>query len=409
MATLYTYNDFENKKHQLGLDGQISQADLDLAKKNPDAGIKLLEAKVKWNTAADDIGRQSANAEAEKIRSTYGGYTGGSTGANWDINAPATPSSFESEYDDLINAEIKNFQNSKFEYDPDTDPALSAYKKAYTREGRRASEDTIAQAAAMTGGIPSSYAVSAGQQAGNYYASQIADKIPDLEQRAYDRYRTEKADLLNLIQLGEKERESQYQKHIDNVNYEMLLDDIERSENQIIKDEKRQQTLDELSKAELAASVGDYSLLKDLNINASLPTNDEENQRKQFSDALKLAEAAASVGDYSYYEALGITPNIKEGNSSEYIHDAYTKYGSTMSIPSNVASAYEVKYPGAWQALTNEGFTIDLSEADVKTLNSLYHNNIIPAEAWDTLISEGFSESNLKENGFIKKTHLKGH
>ena len=70
MASLYNYTDFENKLNRLGLKGQISQADLDLAKKNPDAGMKLLEAKTEWNSAADDIARKSANAKAEKIRST---------------------------------------------------------------------------------------------------------------------------------------------------------------------------------------------------------------------------------------------------------------------------------------------------------------------------------------------------
>ena len=67
-------------------------------------------------------------------------------------------------------------------------PLYSQYRKAYIREGDRAAEDALGAAAAASGGLPSSYAQTAASQAGNYYAAQLTDKIPELQQLAYQKY-----------------------------------------------------------------------------------------------------------------------------------------------------------------------------------------------------------------------------
>ena len=394
MASLYNYTDFENKLNQLGLKGQISQADLDLAKKNPDAGMKLLEAKTEWNTATDDIGRKSANAKAEKIRSTYGGYIGGTAGAEWNINEPKTPSSFDSEYDDLINAEINNYKNTTFNYDAEKDPLYSSYKKAYTREGRRASEDTMAQAAAMTGGIPSSYAIGAGQQANNYYASKIADKIPELEQQAYGRYQNDKAELLNLIALRQGERDVAYNRYMDDISY-----DIDKAKREA------EASNTALSNAYKAAELGDFSQLEALGI--TIP--DYIKNSGQLANDLAIAEAAGNVGDYSFYEKLGITPDLEalqRGSAQITNEEIYQKvlndYGDTRMIPSNVVEKYTITDTGFADWMKDNGFSIELSSADINTLQKDYPDNIIDATTWDSLIEYGYSEQNLIDNGFKK-------
>ncbi len=88
-----------------------------------------------------------------------------------------------------------------FRYDYESDPVWQAYKKEYTREGRRASQDALANAALMTGGIPSSYANTAAQQAGNYYAAQLGDKIPELFQQAYGRWMDEGNTMMDNMNL----------------------------------------------------------------------------------------------------------------------------------------------------------------------------------------------------------------
>ncbi len=81
-----------------------------------------------------------------------------------------------------------------WKYDYENDPTWNAYKKVYREEGRRAAADTLATASAATGGVPSSYAVTASQQARNNYAGKLTELLPTLEQNAYQRYISEQAD-----------------------------------------------------------------------------------------------------------------------------------------------------------------------------------------------------------------------
>ncbi len=86
-------------------------------------------------------------------------------------------------FDRVMNGE-------KFSYDVESDPSYQSYKDMYTREGNRAMQDTLAQVAQNAGGN-NSYAVSAAAQANNYYMQQLADKVPELYNAAYNRYLNE--------------------------------------------------------------------------------------------------------------------------------------------------------------------------------------------------------------------------
>ena len=88
-------------------------------------------------------------------------------------------------YEELMNAARNGYGSSGyFEYDPEKDPIFQSYRRTYTREGERAAANALAQASAATGGIPSSYANTAAQEAGNYYAAKLADIIPELSSQA---------------------------------------------------------------------------------------------------------------------------------------------------------------------------------------------------------------------------------
>ena len=77
----YTYEDFENEANKYGMLGQFSEADLNLARNNADAGMSLLSYKRDYANAATDADRESANRGAEALRAAYGGYTGGVDGS----------------------------------------------------------------------------------------------------------------------------------------------------------------------------------------------------------------------------------------------------------------------------------------------------------------------------------------
>ena len=118
------------------------------------------------------------------------------------VHNSAKPAAYTSKYDDLINSNLNSILNrEKFSYDPNSDALYQQYKDNYTRNGQTAMKDTMGNAALLTGGYGNSYAVTAGQQAYNNYMQQLADKIPELEQRAYERYRDDTSDLYNQSDL----------------------------------------------------------------------------------------------------------------------------------------------------------------------------------------------------------------
>lgn len=97
---------------------------------------------------------------------------------------------YKSRYTDALKDNLaKVMSERKFAYNANNDKLFSQYKDSYEKSGRAAMQDTMGNAAALTGGYGNSYAVTAGQQAYNRYMSELNDKIPELEQRAYERYR----------------------------------------------------------------------------------------------------------------------------------------------------------------------------------------------------------------------------
>lgn len=78
-----------------------------------------------------------------------------------------------------------------FQYDEQTDPVYQAYKKQYTRGAQRGMNDALGAVAARTGGMASSYATQAAQQAYNEQMQGLSDKIPELYDAAYNRWLTE--------------------------------------------------------------------------------------------------------------------------------------------------------------------------------------------------------------------------
>lgn len=140
----------------------------------------------------------SANA----VPTTPGSTAGAKTSIDYMTNAlemlskqpetTYTPGTYQPKYAEQVDAIINDILSSKYQgYDPKTDPTYSQYKKTYLREADRTAEDVLGQYAAMNGGMPSTAAISAASQAGNNFKGQLADKIPELEAAAFNRYLSE--------------------------------------------------------------------------------------------------------------------------------------------------------------------------------------------------------------------------
>lgn len=126
---------------------------------------------------------------------------------------------YTSPYAEKLNQVISGLQGSKWEgWDANSDPAMQAYRKQYLREADRTTEDALGQYAQNTGGIAGSAAIAAATQAGDYYKSQLADKIPELHDNAYSRYLNEIANqqnMANLLMNAESQQQNQYYQRIN--------------------------------------------------------------------------------------------------------------------------------------------------------------------------------------------------
>lgn len=111
--------------------------------------------------------------------------------------AKPTNAQYKSAYSTMIDGLVnKAINREAFNYDPATDAAYQSYARQYGRLGDEAARDTLADVAANTGGLASSYAVTAAQQARNTYNQALTDKIPALMEAAYNKYRNEYNDTL---------------------------------------------------------------------------------------------------------------------------------------------------------------------------------------------------------------------
>jgi hypothetical protein len=133
---------------------------------------------------------------SKKYREDLAGYEQENTPVEPVVTEPVMPTydwnptpyqrgQYQSEYADLIKAAADRVSN--WNYDPANDSSYRSYARQYAKAGANAYEDTLARVASRTGGVASSYAVSAAQQQYNKYMSDLAAKVPELEQLAYQR------------------------------------------------------------------------------------------------------------------------------------------------------------------------------------------------------------------------------
>ena len=129
---------------------------------------------------------------------------------------------------DEIMQQILNRKD--FSYDINQDAFYQQYKDMYTKQGQMAMQDTMGQAAALTGGYGNSYAATVGNQAYQESLDKLNDIIPELYQMAYDRYNQKGHDLLNQYGLLQSDYERAYGEHQDEYNKLMDALGIARSD-----------------------------------------------------------------------------------------------------------------------------------------------------------------------------------
>ena len=122
----------------------------------------------------------------------------------------ARPGAYSSQWQSRLESTLDQILNRKeFRYDMNADALYNQYRDQYLRQGKLAMEDTLGQAAALTGGYGSSYAQQVGQQTYQGYLAGLNDKLPELYRLALSKYQLEgdqlrgKYDLLSDREAGD--------------------------------------------------------------------------------------------------------------------------------------------------------------------------------------------------------------
>lgn len=164
-----------------------------------------------------------STATQESLNKYSAGYTPSDTvsqaQATLDAQMSKKPDTYSSPYSDQLQQIYDKIVGRKdFSYDLNGDMLYQQYKDQYVNLGRLAMEDTMGQAAGLTGGYGSTYSQSVGQQAYNSYLQQLNDKIPDLYQLALSKYQADGDELYNQLSATQGLEDSEYNKYRDTVD-----------------------------------------------------------------------------------------------------------------------------------------------------------------------------------------------
>lgn len=193
----YTYDDFLTAANKSGMLPEFSQEDLQITQRYPEYGLGLLTLRQDASKATTPEGKLLAQESENQLRKTYSTVVGESQTPGLVIGQTPSTGSQAGAGQATQQPSLEGVGNTpqvtqgSFQYNPEEDPRFIAYKKAYLREGDRAAENALAKASALTGGVPSTAAITASQQAGDYYAGKLADIIPELYGDAYNQHITE--------------------------------------------------------------------------------------------------------------------------------------------------------------------------------------------------------------------------
>lgn len=171
-----------------------------------------------WHETNDPAERKRLERENIRLAGLLGGTVSfDSRTGTWSGSAEQEDFSYKNaaRFTDKYSGRIQSALDSllgrgKFEYDAESDPLYQQYRQQYTAAGQQAMQDTLGQVSARTGGLASSYAGTASQQAYNNYMAQLANKVPELYQLAYSMYQDELANYRNDLSLLQSLSDSDY-------------------------------------------------------------------------------------------------------------------------------------------------------------------------------------------------------
>lgn len=129
------------------------------------------------------------------------------------------PSGYQSQNSQAVQDSLNSLLNrDKFQYDVNEDALWKQAKDNYISQGRMAMQDTMGQAATMTGGYGNSYAQGVGQQAYQGYLNQLNESLPEYYQLAQNAYDAEGDRMKEQYGLLSDQENQDYNRYMDSWN-----------------------------------------------------------------------------------------------------------------------------------------------------------------------------------------------
>ena len=233
---------------------------------------------------------------------------------------------------DLLKSVREQLMNrTGFSYDHNNDPSFQQYFDNAKRSGRLAMQDTMGQAAALTGGYANSWAQTAGQTTLNDYLQDANQMIPEFEQLARSRYDAETAALTDKYALLKGEYDDELAEY--NSKYDIAREDWYKEQEKMAS-EKEYEDEKKMREIELLLAMGDYNALDKMGYNtsslraqaaaeATAKVKDEEEDPVALWNYSKTSEKDSNKNEYYIYNssdgkqkkvALGVNPYNGEIN-----------------------------------------------------------------------------------------------
>lgn len=293
-----TMEEINKKINENGLSGKVHVRDMLVGLKDPEALNKIVDNKIGYMHAKTDAERGMYAADTKMIRAKQG-YQLSDDGSR-DITEQVLHGSGKTSSSGMTTADVIQMVEAKRAArnaaqasssasagSVGTNAAFERYRETLAEAQKKAAEDTLGKVSALTGGYGSSSAAMAATAAGADYAKLLADKE---------------------LELAEAERQRALT--VEQQAYQRKLT------------AEQQDYQRKLEKAQLAASVGDYSLYEQMGIDltklrekekadaeataAAAAETAAQKERSTYEQLLADAETAAKYGDTAKLQALGI-------------------------------------------------------------------------------------------------------
>lgn len=375
-----TLEEINKKINENGLSGKVHVRDMLVGLKDPETLNKIVDNKIGYKNAKTDAERGLYAAETKMLRAKQG-YQLSDDGSR-DITEQVLHGSGKTSSSGMTTADVIQMVEAKraarnaaragntaaADSAGTTNAAFERYRETLEAAQKKAQEDALGKVSALTGGYGSSSAAMAATAAGADYSKLLADK--ELELAENERQRALAAE------------QQDYQRRLE--------------------------------KAQLAASVGDYSLYEQMGIDMTKLREKEKSEaeaaaaaaaeataqkeRSTYEQLLADAETAAKYGDTSKLQALGIDTSQYDSKFAGSTSTTQKSTGRSGSSAKTVSTDFQTNPSAALLAAGAETF----NQAYALLLSNGYNSTAattIARNYLDELDSMKEADGDVKQEG----------